>query len=248
MAKELQEQFPPIPSADSADNNNFSDVIGNKTDTHDGDSLRSLAHIQDEHTHTESKIYPMMKVGVTVTSSGTAYTLGAAATIVGAIQNLDNAITSTTGGTVTRWALTGHAYVVGDYVTLVGVEAGQLGTWPILVVSDANHFDVDTGTYTEQTPPGNGTETAQDVIPLDFDVHFISVENLSANAVYELVLYDDGTELGRCRVTKNAVQDGTMNVPMITPLCAAGSVITAKLSTENAAGDAAIISIFYHTY
>lgn len=35
----LQEQFPPVPSVDSANNTNFADVIGNKTDTVAGDSL-----------------------------------------------------------------------------------------------------------------------------------------------------------------------------------------------------------------
>ncbi len=63
----------------------------------------------------------MMKVGVTVTSSGTAYTLGNAATIVGTVQNLTNAITSNPSGSLTRWALTGHTYVVGDNITFLGV-------------------------------------------------------------------------------------------------------------------------------
>jgi len=245
---ELQQQYPLIPSADSADNVDFADVIGNKTDTHDGDSLAAKAHTIEEHIHSRSKVYPMMKAGITITSSGTAFTLGAAATIVGTVQNLDNAITSNPSGTLTRWELTAHGLVVGEYVTLVGVEAGQLGTWIILAVNDADHFDVDSGTYTEQTPPGDANETAQDVIEEDFDIHYVSLENLSANAVYELVVYDDGTECGRNRFTKNANLDATVNAPIQTPIIAAGSVVTAKLSTNNAAGDTATISLFYHTY
>ena len=237
-----------IPSVDSTANVTLNDVVGNKSDTHDGTSIMAFRYTMLDHVHSRSKVYPMMKVGVTITSSATAYTLGAATTIVGTIQNLDNSITSNPSGTVTRFALTGHTYVVGDYVTLVGVEAGQLGTWQISAVSDANHFDVDTGTYTEQTPPGDANETSQDVIPRDFDIHHLSIENLSANAIYEIVLYDDGVECGRVRVTKNAAQDGTTNIPIQTPIMASGSVITAKASTENAADDAAILTIFYHTY
>ena len=79
---------------------------------------------------------------------------------VSTTQNLDNAITSNPTGTVTRRALTWHNYAVWNSVTLAGVETDQLGTFTITVVSDADHFDVDTGTYTAQTPPGDATETA----------------------------------------------------------------------------------------
>lgn len=42
----LQEQFPPIPSADSTDNNNFADVIGNKNDTVLSNSLYATTRKQ----------------------------------------------------------------------------------------------------------------------------------------------------------------------------------------------------------
>lgn len=236
-----------VPSADSADNALMSDVVGNKNDTHDGNSVRAILHILKEHTHNPSKVYPMMKAGVVITSSGTAYTLGVVATIVGTTQNLNNEITSNPSGTFTRVALTGHALVVGDYVKIEGMDDVD-GTWPILAVSDANHFDFDAGVYTEQTPPGSASETVIDVIPQEFDIHYISIENLSANGVYELVLYDDGIECGRTRFTKNANQDGTMNIPIQTIILTAESIVTAKLSTDNAAEDTATVSVFYHLY
>jgi len=79
---------------------------------------------------------------------------------VSTTQNLDAIITSNPTGTVTRRALTWHNYAVWNSVTLAGVETDQLGTFTITVVSDADHFDVDTGTYTAQTPPWDSSETA----------------------------------------------------------------------------------------
>jgi hypothetical protein len=49
-----------VPSADSADNVNMVDVIGNKTDTHDGTSLYSLSDILNDHVHKGSKVYPTL--------------------------------------------------------------------------------------------------------------------------------------------------------------------------------------------
>lgn len=162
-----------VPTADSSDNNTLRDVVGNKTDTHSGDSIYAIAHTIEEHVHKESKVYPTLAAGVTITSSATAWVLGSFATIVAA-----STITS------------------------------------------------------------------------DFDIHHISIESISANGVYELVLYYGAgdTECGRVRFTKNANQDGTMNVPMMTPIIPANSQIRAKLASNNAVADTSDISIFYHTY
>lgn len=91
-------------------------------------------------------------------------------------------------------------------------------------------------------------------ITSDFDIHHISIESLSANEVYELALYYGPTDIecGRTRITKNANQDGTMNIPILTstvehkPL-PANSRIRAKLATAGGT-DTATISIFYHPY
>jgi len=87
-----------------------------------------------------------------------------------------------------------------------------------------------------------------------FDIHHVSIENISANDVYELVLYydADGTpgdevECGRVRVTKNASQDSTLNIPMQTPIIPADYQIKAKLASS-AGGNSVDITIFYHVY
>jgi len=84
-------------------------------------------------------------------------------------------------------------------------------------------------------------------IAVDFDIHHISVEALSANEVYEIVLYAATVEIARVRVTKNANLDGTMNVPVQCPIQPANTQIQAKLATEGGS-DTATISLFYHEY
>ena len=85
----------------------------------------------------------------------------------------------------------------------------------------------------------------------DFDIHYISVEGLTANDTYDLVLYagpnGSEVEVGRVRFVKNAVQDGTVNVPMKTALIDANAQIKAKLATSGG-GDTATVSILYHVH
>ncbi len=158
-----------VPLVDSALNVDMVDVLGNKNDTHDGDSVRAILHTLDEHAHKPSKVWPTLANGVVVTA-GVAWTLGAFAEIAAAND--------------------------------IGVA---------------------------------------------FDIHHISVEALSANEVYEIVLYAGTTEISRVRVTKNANLDGTMNIPVQCPIEPANTQIQAKVATEGGS-DTATISLFYHEY
>lgn len=81
----------------------------------------------------------------------------------------------------------------------------------------------------------------------DFDIHYISIEDLDDNTTYELVLYAGEVEIGRNRFVKNAVQDGTVNAPFMTKLQPANTQIQAKLMTASGNSEA-VISLFYHTY
>lgn len=166
-----------VPGVDSADNNSPADVIGNKNDGHDGDSIKADTHTIVEHIHSKSRVYPTLAAGVTITADGSAWVLGVFAEIA-----------------------------------------------PLSSIAD------------------------------DFDIHYVSIEDISANGVYELVLYFDAdgvggdeVEIGRVRFTKSAVQSATLNVPMTTPIIPANYQIKAKLASSNG-GSTATISIFYHTY
>ncbi len=87
-------------------------------------------------------------------------------------------------------------------------------------------------------------------ITSEFDIHALSIEGLSANAIYEIVLYQGASdiEVGRCRVTKNAAQDGTVNVPMFTPLIPADARIRAAVASDSGNADTCDIALMYHTY
>ena len=84
----------------------------------------------------------------------------------------------------------------------------------------------------------------------DFDIHFISIENISAVGVYEIVLYygDTDIECGRVRFTKTAVMDTTMNIKMMTNIIPSGSKIRAKIASSTGNADTVTISLLYHIY
>ena len=65
----------PVPSQNSADNNYIQEVVGNKTDTHVGNSLYAYGKAVYEHVNASSKVYPTLAAGVTVVA-GAAWVLG----------------------------------------------------------------------------------------------------------------------------------------------------------------------------
>ena len=73
---------PSVPDINSADNNYFGDVIGNKEDTWRGSSLVSILRKVEERLNTAAKCYPTLADGVVLTTAGGAWTLGALVEIV----------------------------------------------------------------------------------------------------------------------------------------------------------------------
>ena len=71
-----------VPVVDSALNVNIRQAIGNKSDTHDGTSLCTMAHTWDEHTHQEQKVYPTLADGIILTTSASNWVLGTLVEIV----------------------------------------------------------------------------------------------------------------------------------------------------------------------
>ena len=93
---------------------------------------------------------------------------------------------------------------------------------------------------------------ATNAITSDFDIHFVNVEAVSANGIYELVLFAGAdaaeVEIGRVRFGKTTNQDGPTSAPIITPLIPANTQIKAKLASDNAVADTVAISLEYHIY
>lgn len=171
MANYSGDQF--VPAVDSADNRTTADVVGNKDDNYTNKSLSSRLHTLSEHAHAESKVYPTLANGVTVTSAAGAWTLGALVEVV-----------------------------------------------PASTVTDF------------------------------FDIHAVDVEDISANDVFELVLYAGAgdTEIGRIRFVRSTVQSATLNTAIQTPLIAANDRIRAAVACAAGGGKTVDISIRYHTY
>lgn len=99
------------------------------------------------------------------------------------------------------------------------------------------------GAITEVVPAS--TITAQ------FDIHDVVVEGLSANAVYEIVLYKGGSgaevEIGRVRCVKSAAQDGALSIPFMCELQDANERISAAVA-DSVGTSTATISVHYHEY
>jgi hypothetical protein len=79
-----------LPAQDSADNLRMADVVGNKLDTHDGNSIYSLLHTNDEHIHKEARVYPTLASGVVVTGAAGAWTLGSFVEVIPASTITDD--------------------------------------------------------------------------------------------------------------------------------------------------------------
>jgi len=71
-----------LPTADSAANLNSADVIGNKTDSSNGDSLYAITRLVEARLNNASKCYPTLANGVTVVGHATAWTLGDAIEVI----------------------------------------------------------------------------------------------------------------------------------------------------------------------
>lgn len=82
--------FEPVPAQDSANNAVMRDVIGNKTDTHDGDSIRAFVHMMNEHIHNAGNVYPTLANDEQVQAAAGAWALGAFKEIVPALGITDD--------------------------------------------------------------------------------------------------------------------------------------------------------------
>lgn len=85
--------------------------------------------------------------------------------------------------------------------------------------------------------------------PLPFDIHGVDIENPSANAAYELVLYygPADVECGRATFTRTNATTVSRSTAMMTPILPAGSRLRAKLM-DSVGGSSCTIKVWYHHY
>lgn len=100
----------------------------------------------------------------------------------------------------------------------------------------------DLGTPVEVIATGDTTK--------DFDIHFIDVEAMSADAVYEIILYNDTTEIGRKKIASIGIPATAVfnSVPIQTPIQPAGSVINAAVRSDSGNADTLVVSFSHHPY
>ena len=91
-----------------------------------------------------------------------------------------------------------------------------------------------------------------DTINSDFDIHWLHIASISANANYEVILYSGlaaaEVEIGRCPAVRNAVQSQEGSTAMMTPLQPAGTRISASVASSSGNADTLNVKIHYHTY
>lgn len=84
----------------------------------------------------------------------------------------------------------------------------------------------------------------------DFDIHFVSIEGVSVEATFELVLYAVEVEIGRIRFTTVGVANNVTlpTLPIQGTIQAADTQIKAKIMSNSGNADTATISVYYHEY
>lgn len=253
-----RKSYDAVPATNSAFNNYVQDVIGNKLDTTNGNSIMSrIQTIQNNSTNNSGTLAAItnMQNNIDTIELTVTNTLSDVTNLQNSVDVVDGYMdvptTNSTASNQMRDIIgnkldthTGNS-VMSRLESMDDYLHGMQRVYPTLgagtnVVTDSTVWTLSNG-FTNITVPSN-------VITSDFSIHHLSIEQISANGVYELVLYNmtAKTEIGRVRFTKNAAQDGIMDVPFSTAYQAANSQIGARVASDSGA-DNVTFAIIYHT-
>lgn len=113
----------------------------------------------------------------------------------------------------------------------------------VVITADASAWTL--GSITEIIPASTITDY--------FDLHWLVVEAVSANDIYELVLYSgpalSETEIARVKFVKNTTAgSGAISIPVQTAIISSNSRISAALASKSGGSDTATVSLGYHIY
>ena len=104
------------------------------------------------------------------------------------------------------------------------------------------------------TPWVLGADTeiaAAGAIPNNFRIIGLLIESVSANGIYEIVLYANNTEMFRCRLATTVAAgtySGLAEIPVVTDLFVIPSRISASIASNNAGPGSITISLRYFTH
>jgi hypothetical protein len=130
---------------------------------------------------------------------------------------------------------------VGDEHFHSASKVYPTGTTGAVITSASDAWTL--GNFTEIVPVNTITE--------DFDIHWVNIEGVSADGIYEIVLYAATTEIGRMRFTATDIANATFLAErkMQTKILFKNTQIQAKVMTDNGGQqDTVTISLHYHTY
>lgn len=161
-----------LPGINSAENIDLADTVGQKGDTHNGNSNHAILHKVNEHLHSIPFNYPTLADGVTVTGHANVWTLG-------------------------------------EFIEII----------PINTITD------------------------------DFDIHWISISNISANDTFELYLYNATTLIEMCPEFSRVTGVGTIVAfASLMPMQPANSQIQAKLASKAGGSKTIDVKLNGHPY
>ncbi len=119
--------------------------------------------------------------------------------------------------------------------------------WPTL--ADAVTL---TATVNDWTDFGTKVEVvAAAAIGSPFDIHFVSIEAISAIGQYEVKLWSGAAgavEIGHMSFSRTAAHSREGSQPVTTPIQPADTKIMASMASNNANADTVDVKIAYHTY
>ena len=134
-----------------------------------------------------------------------------------------------------------NVHVIGEHLH------GQSKVWPTLVAG----IDVLAGAAGPPWVLGNFVEIVPaSTISSAFDIHWLVIEAITNDGIFELVFYAATTEVSRVRFAAEAGLAGTISfspIPTLMGIQPPDTQIQAKLACS-AGAETATISILYHTY
>lgn len=161
-------------------------------------------------------------------------------------SNIQNEQSKTIGNRETDTHLEDTIY--GKAITTYEHQHAQAKLYPslqdgVILTGHANAWTL--GTITEIVPASTITEY--------FDIHWIIIESVSANDIYEIVLYQGAggseVEIGRVKFVKNTTAgSGVVSIPFQMIIVDPNTRISGAVASKTGGGDTVTISLGYHEY
>ena len=264
-----------FPTQNLASNLTMAQVIGNKTDDEDGDSLYSKVYMIGRHSHSRNYTYPYKANAIQIVGGAGAWVEGNKVEVVPTATNDIQTFTIT------------HACDVAGFVDIVLDEVRFTISVPIGTINEVaeylraqeycNHYgdctwavsgsDADvvftalgkreTGSFLDV---GGTTGVTANVVHTNvgvgigekFDLHYFTPSAPSATTTYQLIFWvglaGRESRIATKRLLKANAQDTLEPIASQTPILDAGSRISVSLATLAGGSNTLSLALDYHNY